>query len=181
MSRIFYTADLHFGHKNIIKYENRPFEDVEDMNEQLIKKWNKKVKPNDTVYILGDFAFPNSKLTCRDIEDIVNKLNGEKILITGNHDSWVSKKAFNTKCFKQIVPYAEIYDTSVKRENPIVILFHYPIEDWDGRFYEAIHLHGHIHSNEISYAKNRYNVGVDVCNYEPVTLEEIIKLQGKIK
>ena len=140
MSRIFYTADLHFGHKNIIEYENRPFIDLGDMESQLIIKWNTKVRPCDTVYILGDFAFQGANLSYRNIEDILARLNGTKILIAGNHDKWVSKQGFNEKYFKQIIPYAEIKDT-IKGKTVDVVLCHYPIEDWNGMFYGSYHIH----------------------------------------
>ena len=86
MSKIFYTSDLHFGHSNIIKYENRPWNDVDEMKEELIARWNAKVNQNDTVYVLGDFAWKGSKASIDDINNIVKSLNGKKHLIIGNHD-----------------------------------------------------------------------------------------------
>ena len=78
----FFTADTHFGHKNIIKYCNRPFASLDEMNETLIENWNKVVSLEDTVYILGDFAYCSKT----SVEDFLKRLNGEKHLISGNHE-----------------------------------------------------------------------------------------------
>ena len=93
------TSDLHFGHTNIIEYENRPFKDVEQMNNYLIEIWNEKVKVDDIVYILGDFSWYNGIKT----NEILEKLNGQKILIRGNHDSnFLKDNKFNKELFKEI-------------------------------------------------------------------------------
>ena len=84
---IYFTADTHFGHEAIIKMCQRPFESLADMNEQLIQRWNKKVRGNDTVYIIGDMFF-----RCKNAEEILRSLKGKKKLIIGNHDgSWLSE------------------------------------------------------------------------------------------
>ena len=85
---IYFISDTHFYHKKIIKYVNRPFKDVEEMNNTLINNWNKRVKHKDEVYILGDFSFGNKEQTL----DLLNKLNGRKYLIKGNHDRVVKDK-----------------------------------------------------------------------------------------
>ena len=79
---VFFTSDLHFFHKNIIRFDNRPFTSVEEMNETLIRNWNRKVKKDDLVYILGDISWGNDEETCA----IFARLNGRKVLIKGNHD-----------------------------------------------------------------------------------------------
>ena len=78
----FYIADTHFGHLNIIKFDKRPFDSVQEMNDYLISRWNKKVKNGDTTYILGDFCWNKEA----EWVEILNKLNGNKVLIRGNHD-----------------------------------------------------------------------------------------------
>lgn len=85
MQKIYVTSDLHFGHKNIIKFENRPYKDVEEMTEGLINNWNSVVTANDLVYILGDFSFMGKRKT----EEVLKRLRGKKILIKGNHDYYV--------------------------------------------------------------------------------------------
>ena len=76
----YYTSDLHFGHNNIIKYENRPFNSVDEMDEYLIYKWNNKVKKGDEVYIIGDFGFCKGERA----NELLDRLNGRKYLIKGN-------------------------------------------------------------------------------------------------
>ena len=167
---IYYTSDLHFGHNNIIKYCNRPYVDIYDMHKHLIQNWNNKVKDNDDVYILGDFAFQNSNVSIFTIQDILRSLKGKKHLIVGNHDQWVNKQQFNPRYFESIDYYKEIKDGGKD-----IILCHYPIESWNGMEYGSIHLHGHLHDIPTKLdLPNRYNVGCDNWNYEPVSLREIL-------
>lgn len=170
---IYYTSDLHFGHKNIIKYENRPFENVEEMNEKLIENWNAKVKPEDTVYVCGDFAVKNSEMNIDRIVSIYSQLNGTKILLIGNHDlDWIDKA--KDRLHFNPVDYLEIKDGK-----DIVVLCHYPIEDWDGKHHGSLHVHGHIHGRDIiQHLPNRFNCGVDVRDYTPVTLDEMKNSNG---
>ena len=165
---IYYTSDLHLGHEKIITYENRPFGDVEDMNERLVENWNAVVKPEDTVYHLGDFAIRNKNMNLDRILEFYNRLNGNKVLLIGNHDlDWIDKVSDQLQ-FKP-VDYLEIKDG-----DDIVCLMHYPIEDWDGKHHGTIHIHGHVHGRDIiSHLPNRFNAGVDVNDYKPVTLEEL--------
>lgn len=167
---IFYTSDLHIGHSNIIKLNNRPFSSVEEMNNVIIRNYQETVSNNDDVYILGDvvFKFPDSP------ERLFSQLPGQKHLIIGNHDAKLAKGCY--KFFESIDDYAKITDKERK-----VILFHYPILEWDGYFKGSYHLYGHIHNNTDNYTyeiiskiPRAYNVGVDVNNYKPVTLDELI-------
>ena len=169
----FYTSDLHFGHGNVIKYESRPFSSVEEMDDVLIERWNKKVKKGDEVYILGDFGFINGERT----NEILKRLNGRKYLVKGNHDYYFLKdKNFNLDSFEWIKDYA-----CIKDDGKILCMFHYPIAVWDRKHYGSIHLYGHVHSNTTTehpltlVLENAYNVGCDVHNFEPVTLEEILR------
>lgn len=168
---IFFTADTHFCHKNIIKYEDRPFNSVEEMNEIMIQKWNAKVKPIDSIYILGDFIFSDG-ITAN---QLVKRLNGKKYLIKGNHDSFLKDKSFDRSQLEWIKYYYMLRDNNIK-----YALFHYPIAVWDCKHYGSIHLYGHVHSNKDSHHPllinlvNAFNVGVDVNNYEPVNISEIL-------
>jgi len=155
----------------MIEYENRPFSDVESMNQGLINNWNNKVKENDEIYVLGDLMFGNGILA----NEILKQLKGTKYLILGNHDYFVKNKTFNQNLFKWIKDYHVIKENGNK-----IILFHYPIQRWDCCHHGSYHLYGHIHSNELRYPmKNAYNVGVDVNDYEPKTLEELINKKEK--
>ncbi len=167
--KIFFTSDLHLNHTNILKYEERPFKNVLEMNEEYIKRWNKKVSKDDTVYVLGDFCFVNN---IKDTEDFLSRLNGHKILIKGNHDH---HNVYKAKGWDKVVDY---YELTIN--DNLVCLFHYPIAVWNRKHHGSIHLYGHIHSNKLdhhpmTYDLGRaYNIGVDIFG-EPVTLDEILK------
>ncbi len=171
----FYTADLHIDHKNIIKLCKRPFSDIHEMRETFIEVWNNKVSRGDDVYHLGDFAFGVTYAT-----KFIERLNGTIHFISGNHDEEAMGKLAQMKdngCpqLKNSLfhgAYKEVRDEGHK-----VILFHYPIYEWNG-FYrkdQAIHLHGHTHQNiGRSFKKNAFDVGCDGWNFEPVSLKEIL-------
>lgn len=133
----YYIADTHFGHKNIIKFDNRPYYSVKDMEESIVQFWNEKVSNHDYVYILGDFCWGKEDEWLR----IVNRLNGIKILIRGNHDLKNMSKTLK-QCFQYITDYKEINDNGKK-----VIMSHYP-----NLFYKnsgdenTWHLCGHTHN-----------------------------------
>ena len=90
MSEIYFWADPHFGHANIMKYCSRPFQSVEEMNEVLVARWNARVKPGDNIYVLGDFMWARRR---DDIEMMLSRLNGNKFLVIGNHDSKDARRA----------------------------------------------------------------------------------------
>lgn len=143
------------------------------MDEILIENWNKRIKPTDTVYHLGDFSWHPYEQS----KDIFARLNGRKILIIGNHDhSYI--KDLNWE-------FSGNYSEN-KWNKKSFVLMHYPIEEWNGRFRGSYHMFGHVHLNPISYIPNRYNVGVDSNNFSPINLEEILeemeneKLQNNI-
>ena len=184
MVKTFYIADLHFGHKNVIKYDNRPFLSVEEMDDVLIENWNHTVGVDDTVYVLGDISWYDYKRTV----EIMQQLKGKKILIKGNHDK-LNQELKN--CFEYICDYKEIKDNG--RD---VILCHYPIPCFNKHFYGSIHLYGHVHNsfeaNMMEHFKqemadlyekqcNMFNVGVMMpwMNYTPRTLDEILEGYNK--
>ena len=173
--RIFYTSDLHLGHANIIKLCNRPFSNAEEMNETLVSNWNCVVSKNDIVYVLGDVAFraPFS------MKPILKKLNGTKHLIVGNHDTaWVK----NLNPLDYFVSVSNLLE--VKDGETHITLCHYPMISWNRSMRGAVHIHGHIHNNlhDPFYAlQNRaaYNAGVEVNDYKPATLEQLIENKRK--
>ncbi|MDR0785008.1 MAG: metallophosphoesterase family protein [Treponema sp.] len=172
---IFFTADTHFNHSNIINLCGRPFSNVGQMNETLIKNWNSCINNNDEIYVLGDFAFKGSVF---ETENIIKRLNGKKYLIRGNHDKFIENRIFNGNNFEWIKDYYVLNYQKIK-----FILFHYPIFEWDGYFGDAIHLYGHVHNGGNNrkeqerfkiLGKRAINVGVDVNNFYPVSIEKII-------
>ena len=170
---IYVTSDLHFNHKNIINLCYRPFKSVEEMNEMLIENWNKTVKYDDEVYILGDIGLSNN---ADEIQKYLLQLNGKKHLIIGNHDQFVNSIHFKPNIFSFVGPYKEL-----RYNGEIFIMMHYPILDWNMKDRKnSFMLHGHQHNdanyNEENIKNNlrRYDVGVDANNYTPVSLDEII-------
>lgn len=131
----YYISDTHFGHANIMRYDNRPFHTTDEMDEELIKRWNSSVGDDDIVYVLGDFSFHKENKTL----EIMDRLNGKIVLIKGNHDKISPKVA---RKLHGRYEYLEIKDKDRK-----VILCHYPIPFWNGQFRNTIHLFGHVHSS----------------------------------
>jgi calcineurin-like phosphoesterase family protein len=177
----YYISDLHFDHANMLKFEPeaRPFRNVDEMNRVLIQKWNNKVKPTDEVYILGDFCFDNTGYKAN---SFLEQLNGTKYMIKGNHDGFLWKPGFDRDHFEWIRDYAEIAD-EVDGEGVCVCLFHYPIAVWNKKHHHSYHLFGHIHSNkadaghhplDFDLGDHAFNVGADVRDLEPKTLQELV-------
>lgn len=173
---IFYTADLHLGHENIVKLSNRPFKNNDDMTNAIIHNWNTVVSKDDDVYIIGDMFF---KTSADEKIKILRRLKGRKHLILGNHDKQMDDEAIR-KEFASIKNYTVIKDSG--RE---VVLHHFPLLEWDGFFGGAYHVYGHIHNNFDTAAyqiilknkehfKNAFNAGVDVNGFFPRTLDEMI-------
>lgn len=164
---IYFTSDLHLGHENVIKFENRPFSNADEMNRVLIANYNSVVQPNDTVYILGDLTY---RIPSDEANRIISQLNGRKTLIKGNHD-----KKYDESLFEEITLYKEI-----KWDGNNFILMHYPFMEWNKMYHGSYHLHGHIHSDSSYNYKNaqenvrRYDVGVDANNFFPVAITTII-------
>lgn len=182
MSKNFYISDTHFGHKNILRYDNRPFFTTTEMDKEMIARWNSAVQPDDTVYILGDFCWKGEDRWF----DILEHLNGRKVLIRGNHDpDKMSDRV--AKHFAEVVDYKEVDDAGRK-----IVLCHYPIPCFKNHFYGWYHLYGHVHvsfeANMMESDKylmrdlydkqcNMYNVGCMMpwMDYTPRTLDEIIE------
>lgn len=165
----FYISDLHLFDRKIIESANRPHKNLKEMHTDIIVKWNKKVTQKDTVYILGDVSSTNNYYETAELIKILKKLNGKKVLIVGNHDRKILNNQKFRNCFIKIEEYLRVFDNKKK-----VMLFHFPIEDWESKKKGSIHLHGHIHGKEISKIENRFHVGCDVHRFTPVTLSEIL-------
>lgn len=168
---IYFTADTHFGHANILKFCDRPFPDVGTMDAALIAAWNKRVSGNDTVYVVGDMFF-----RCSDAEQILKRLKGKKRLIVGNHDSSWMKKVELGRHFISVDTLLEISDGS-----HALTLCHYPLLTW--KHAKKSHMiHGHIHNDTsadfwplLAARDNVLNAGVDINGYCPVTFDEMLE------
>ena len=153
MSYVFIGC-THFGHAKIIKLCNRPFSSIEEMDEKMIEMWNETVGPNDRVIHLGDFSFK-----ARNADAYLKRLNGEIILIQGNHDrpGWGER-------------YLEM-----KIDNRKICFFHHPIEEWDCWWHGSLHIHAHTHNPEFHSAIRRGNVSADAIGYRPLALPVAIE------
>lgn len=165
MTNILFTADLHIGHEVINKYCYRPYPASSEMDAYMLERWNASVGVNDLVYIVGDIHHGRGSVDAA--IQWLSQANGRKILVHGNHD--------NVDALRPYL-YAN-YPIRVLRRNetafPVdIVLFHYPIESWEGRNKGALHLHGHSHGKAAKVSR-RYDVGVDVWNYKPVHIDEI--------
>lgn len=158
--KIFVISDTHFNHKNIIEYCNRPFKDVEEMNAAMIENWNRVVGPDDYVIHCGDFSLGRID----DTKEIVSQLNGHKILVRGNHDhNTVSQ--YKGAGFESVFGEKVVFDIKGKK----ICFSHHKNEDTP-----YLNLYGHVH-NKPEDDENHICVCVEVHNYTPVLLDDLIK------
>ena len=174
MSQVYFTADEHYGHSNILKYCNRPFSNTEEMKETIIKNHNSVVKPGDRTFHIGDMFWRT--LSLKDALDIRYRLNGEHYYILGNHEERMRDKTLQDS----FVWVRDVYNLNVQGY-PNIFLLHYACRVWNGSHKKAWHLYGHSHSNlpertratcgdESPYS---FDVGVDALLFFPISLEEV--------
>lgn len=160
----FFTADEHYGHRNIITYCNRPFPDVEEMDEEIIKRHNTLVKQKDTVVHGGDFSLLNSA------EDVyrkyINRLNGKHIFMVGSHDRWL----------KGNVRAKHIWEKKI--QDQYVVVCHYAMKVWPRSHYGAWQLYGHSHGKLLPQDR-QWDIGVDNNDFYPVSFDEINEIMRK--
>lgn len=181
--RTFVTSDLHFHHKSIIKHCSRPFADLEEMHEALIRNWNAKICLADRVYVIGDFSFTSNK---KKMAEVMEQLNGEKFLVIGNHD--------DLKVCQEFFEWTrDLYDYVHKEGDPRFIgrkavFCHYPMYSWNESHNGAILCHGHEHNRQDDFIKHyqelmygvAFNIGIDVNDYAPVDIEDIFQKHDEI-
>lgn len=185
----YYISDLHLFHKNVtdegVNFDSRPFATLEEMHEEIKKRWNDTVSNADHVYILGDLAWKENE----DVIQLVSTLRGNKHLILGNHDR--VKDCRYRQLFVEITNYKEIKDTANGKEYR-VIMSHFPMAFWNRQHhYQSVQLYGHVHnSNEetifqdfINKLNGEYNIECiarnvgcmhDYMNYCPQSLNKIL-------
>lgn len=187
MGEMYFIADTHFGHKNALEYDNRPFSSVDENDETIKTRWNETVGLDDDIYILGDFSWYNSSTTV----EILKSLNGIKHLIVGNHDGRILKNPDVQKQFVEITPYKEIrYDDANQ-----IVLCHYPMVTFKNHYRGWFHFYGHVHNSwewkmvedfkkqmtDGGKLLNMHNVGCMMpwMNYTPRTAKEIIAMDKR--
>lgn len=171
----FYISDLHFGHKNVIKHDSRPFADVDEMDRALIDLWNAKVGEEDQVYIVGDFCYRNA----RQEQWYLKQLKGHKHLVIGNHDGRLLKNEEAMSYFESVGQIMQIQE-----EEKEIVLCHFPLATWNKEHYGAWHIYGHVHGNgrqeridAVEYMRSRpkaLNAGCMINNYSPANFSELI-------
>lgn len=185
ITKIWFTSDTHFGHQNILKFCERPFVSIEEMDNTIIERWNLKVGKDDIVFHLGDFAFATNKRW----QELISLLNGKIYLILGNHDITRWPGTYTMQLFDRVENQMMLkIDNKYK-----VYLNHFPFLCYDGTYRNpedcTIQLHGHVHERVGGIGKDdqrlqyrfpyQYDVGVDNNNFYPVSWEEILKIIHK--
>jgi calcineurin-like phosphoesterase family protein len=188
----FIISDPHFNHGKIINYEQRPFDNAKHMNETIVTNWNNEVTDRDRVFVLGDVMFSRNS---SEILEMLNKLNGKIIIILGNHDKPLTDLAKHGKVVfnqgKIRIIRERILDTKVCITEGMpyekVVMSHYPIFSWNGKYHGRKHFYGHVHTGDewkdfmkLNF-KNAYNVSVELLGYTPRTFRDAIEINDMVR
>lgn len=171
MKKTYFSSDYHLSHHNVIKYDGRPFKDIDEMNETIITNHNKIVKKTDDFYFLGDFCLGKRK---GEVEELLKRFNGNLHFIKGNHDHTDSVKLFDK--------YGDYLGEQkmIKVHEQEIVLNHYSMRVWNKSHHGVIHLYGHSHGSlEKDPWGKSMDVGVMNNNYFPYSFEEIMEILGK--
>lgn len=167
MRKIFFTGCLHFGHSKIIGYCNRPFNTLQEMDDELIHNWNITINKNDIIYVLGDFAWKHW-------DKYANRLKGIKYLIKGNHDKRSNKFYIESCGFNSV---SMLLNIRINKQ-PIT-LCHYAMRVWDKSHFNAWHLYSHSHGRLRPMGKS-YDIGVDNNSFFPISFEKIEEIMNNL-
>ena len=201
---LYFTSDLHFFHKNILKYTKRPYKHLDDMHAAIITEWNSTVQATDTVYHLGDFAFA-AKNKAGAVLDILAQLNGTIVLLQGNHDDlemWQRLVEIAPHMCELVAPHeialaiskvrlvaapyleiSQVLGDGVGKTK--IIMCHYPIASWNFQQYGAVHLHGHMHGGCAGLVEGKaLDVGLDSLHGQfdmlrPISIDEVAAYMAK--
>lgn len=170
----FFTADEHYGHKNILKYQSntRKFKDIREHDNQLIKNHNQIVKSGDTTIHIGDFSFHNISIT----NEILNALIGNHIILKGSHDKDLFKPENIKILSNNKIRFLSNMIYEIKPNDESITCCHYILYSWPKSHYGSWHLHGHHHGRKIPIDGKFYDVGIDNNNLFPVSLDQIEKI-----
>ena len=175
--KLFFTSDTHFFHNNIIKYCDRPYATRNDMNEDLIKRWNSVVPKDGIVFHLGDVSLTAN---LDHLNDILHRLNGRKYLIVGNHENDALSKPYIKEHWVSICDIAEIHvkDEEITDGKQHIVMCHYPMIVWNGSHKGLWQLFGHVHgglSNKgvIQHPVTSMDVGVDCHDFTPLSYQQV--------
>lgn len=164
MNQPYFTSDTHFGHKNILKYDNAPFDSIEEHDETIINNWNSVIDNDTPIYFLGDFALCSSEYS----ESIMQQLNGIKYFIKGNHDDNRIIKLYN-KYGTFLGPIHEM-----RYEGQKIVLCHYAFRVWNKSHKGVWHLYGHSHGSlPEDIHSNSFDVGIMNWDYTPISFGQV--------
>lgn len=178
MPRTWFTADHHFAHENIIRFCDRPFKTVMEMDGLLIWNWNKVVGDDDTVYHLGDFTLGDIHCAI----DCFMELSGRLKIVPGSHDGrWLAGMVDGLTTYSghpvEILPplvSLEFPELGDGKHPQVIVLCHYAMRVWDRSHYGAWHLYGHSHGKLPGHGKS-FDVGVDCTDFTPISLEQVVE------
>ena len=166
--KVFLCSDLHIGHANILKYDNRPFANIREHDEKLLENWNTTVGKDDHVYFLGDWCF-NQQAGI----NFAQKCNGKIFFILGNHDQPLKHLQLKSR-FEWVKNYHEL-----QFENQLICLMHYEIKEWNQCHRGSAHFFGHSHKEYVGDGK-KFNVGINLIDYKPILLQDVLdKVKNK--
>lgn len=174
---IHFTSDNHFGHRNLIHHQPRPEfmingePDVDLMDRVMVERWNSKVALADIVYIIGDLGW-----TKKALRNVLPQLNGQLILIPGNHDRDLLKTEDLRGRFEHIKCYS-YYEDHINGQH--IIMSHFPIWEWNDIDQGSWHLHGHLHTRPHGISGKIMDVGADGNNLCPYSWDEVEQFMGK--
>jgi calcineurin-like phosphoesterase family protein len=184
---VFFTSDFHLFHNNVLKFDNRPFTDVNEMHVVLEAGWNEVVKPNDIVIYLGDLSFARREDKAS-VEAMLNRLNGTIHFVMGNHDKFEDINKMTR--FQSVQDYLEVRIKHVLDYNEVETLFccmHYPIYSWNKSHHKSVMVHGHCHGNlyhgeDSSYYTNKraIDVGCMLHDYKPISYTQVIEKLSQV-
>ena len=190
---VFFTSDFHMYHNNVLKFDNRPFEDIHEMHLALEERWNEVVGPNDIVIYLGDLDFARGD-DKPSVEGMMYRLNGTIHFVMGNHDKYGDIKKIGK--FETVNDYLEVRikhmfpDSNsgvLKVTETLFCCMHYPIFEWNKKHNGSYHIHGHSHGNiyhgeESGYYEGRrvMDVGCMLHNYTPISYKTVMDTLGVI-
>ena len=169
---IFFTADTHFGHGNILRYDDRPFKHIHEHDKVLIANWNEVVGKRDEVWHLGDVSWHGHKRTA----EILYALNGKIHLIRGNHDQVIDKPTVKGR-FESIRDL-HMLKTQVKGKKQAVVLCHYAMRVWNKSHHGAWHLYAHSHCGLAPHGMS-FDVGTCCHGYRPISINDVAEIMAK--
>lgn len=172
-----YISDSHFGHKNVISFNNRPFSNVDEMDRYMIDSWNLTVNKDDDVYIGGDLIYKSD----REFSWYLNQLNGKLHLCIGNHDSKLLKDDKAMSRFERVDKMMHVVDGKNH-----IHLCHFPMAEWNGMHKGTYHMYGHVHgitdtSLMMAQREKALYIGAEITGFVPITFNEAIEVNFRYR